>query len=199
MIEFIKGKVAYKGEDFIVLENGGIGYKIFVSAETLLNVGYDEIKVYIYMNVSETGIALYGFMTGEELKLFYKLITVSGVGPKSAIGLLSVLSPSQIIFAIVAEDVKTIAMGQGIGKKTAQRIILELHDKVSGEGDFLGEAALSDIAAGGSSSSGEKAEAIEALAALGFGRSEASKAVSAVYVSGMTTEETIKLGLKALA
>lgn len=199
MIEFIKGKVSYKGEDFIVLENNGIGYKIFVSAETLLNVGYDEVKIYTYMNVSEAGIALYGFLSGEELKLFYKLITVSGVGPKSAIGLLSVLSPSQIVFAIVADDVKTIAMGQGIGKKTAQRIILELKDKVSGEGDALGEAALSDIVSGAGSQTEEKAEAIEALTALGFGRGEASKAVGSVYISGMTVEETIKQSLKALS
>lgn len=199
MIEFIKGKVDYKGEDFLVLECGGIGYKIFVSAETLLNAGYDEIKIYTYMSVSETGIALYGFLTGEELKLFYKLITVSGVGPKSAIGLLNVLSPSQIIFAIVAEDVKTIAMGQGIGKKTAQRIILELRDKLAGEAESVGEAALTEMVSNTTGRSGEKAEAIEALVALGFGRSEAAKAVGAVYTEGMTTEDAVKLGLKALA
>ncbi len=198
MINYIKGRLTYKGSDFIVVENNGIGYKIFVSKNILASLGYGEVQIYTYMNVSENDISLYGFSTSEELNLFFKLITVSGVGPKSAIGLLSTLSPSDIIFAIISEDVKALLAGQGIGKKTAQRIILELKDKISGDSAFANTSAASDIVSA-ASSAGEAGDAIEALTALGFTRSEATKAVSAVYTSGMTTEETLKASLKALS
>ncbi|MCD8090982.1 MAG: Holliday junction branch migration protein RuvA [Clostridiales bacterium] len=199
MINNIKGTPAYKGEDFVVIDNNGIGYKIFVSSMTLMNISKEETQIYTYMNVSENDISLYGFLTADELNLFYKLITVSGVGPKSAIGLLSVLTPAQIIFAIVSEDVKTIASGQGIGKKTAQRIILELRDKLSGDSGFSAEDALADAVSAGAVSSSEKGEAVEALVVLGFSRAEAAKAVSVVYTEGMSTEDAIKLGLRALS
>ncbi|MCD7904914.1 MAG: Holliday junction branch migration protein RuvA [Clostridiales bacterium] len=199
MINYIKGTLAYKGEDFIVLDNNGIGCKIYVSALTLMNISKEETTVYTYMNVSENDISLYGFLTTEELSLFHRLITVSGVGPKSAVGLLSVLTPAQIIFAIVSDDAKTIASGQGIGKKTAQRIILELRDKLARESDVSAEAALTDAVSSGVSAVSEKSEAVEALVVLGFSRTEAVKAVSAVYTSGMSTEDAIKLGLRALS
>ncbi len=198
MINYIKGRLTYKGADFIVVENNGIGFKIFVSQNILAGLSYGEVQIYTYMNVSENGISLYGFSSNEELNLFFKLITVSGVGPKSAIGLLSSLTPSDIIFAIIAEDVKTLSAGQGIGKKTAQRIILELRDKISGDGGFDDSVTAAD-AGQMTTSNGETSDAIEALAALGFTRSEAAKAVSAVYVSGMTTEEILKASLKALS
>ncbi len=199
MINYIKGSLAYKGEDFIIIENNGIGYKIYVSSMTLMNIPAEKTTVYTYMNVSENDITLYGFLSAEELNLFYKLITVSGVGPKSAIGLLSVLTPSQIIFAIVSDDAKTIAAGQGIGRKTAQRIILELRDKLTKENDFSAEEALADAVSSRASAISEKNEAVEALVVLGFSRAEAAKAVSAIFTEGMSTEETIKLGLRALS
>lgn len=198
MINYIKGRLAYKGNDYIVVEAGGIGYKIFVSAAALSEFNYEDVQIFTYMNVSENDISLYGFKTSEELNMFYRLITVSGVGPKSAIGLLSSLTPSQIVFAIVSDDVKTISTGQGIGRKTAQRIILELKDKLSGD-TGTAEAALKE-AVGAMPAAGSNAEeAVEALNTLGFTRGEAAKAVSAVYVSGMTTEEAVKLALKALS
>lgn len=198
MINYIKGRLAYKGNDYIVVEAGGIGYKIFVSAAALSEFNYEDVQIFTYMNVSENDISLYGFKTSEELNMFYRLITVSGVGPKSAIGLLSSLTPSQIVFAIVSDDVKTISTGQGIGRKTAQRIILELKDKLSGD-TGTAEVALKE-AVGAMPAAGSNAEeAVEALNTLGFTRGEAAKAVSAVYVSGMTTEETVKLALKALS
>lgn len=200
MINYIKGKVTQKGEDHFVIEtSGGIGFKVYASPSTLMNISYDETQVFTYMNVTENDISLYGFLSAEELGLFYRLITVSGVGPKSAAGLLSALSPSQIVFAIVAEDVKTLSSGPGIGRKTAQRIILELRDKLSKDGGYdISEKALSDIAEP-IATSDERAEATEALIALGFTRGEAAKAVSAVYIQGMTTEEILKQSLRALS
>ncbi|MCD7779034.1 MAG: Holliday junction branch migration protein RuvA [Clostridiales bacterium] len=199
MINYIKGTLAYKGEDYIVIDNNGIGYKINVSAMTLMNITKEETTVYTYMNVSENDISLYGFLTTEELGLFHRLITVSGVGPKSAVGLLSVLTPAQIIFAIVSDDAKTIASGQGIGRKTAQRIILELRDKLTKESDITAEEALTSAVSGGAAAVSEKNEAVEALVVLGFSRAEAAKAVSAVFTEGMSTEDAIKLGLRALS
>lgn len=202
MINYIKGRLVYKGEDHIVIEtSGGIGFKVYVSPATLMNLNYEDVQIFTHMNVSENDISLYGFLSEEELSLFYKLITVSGVGPKSAVALLSNLSPSQIIFAIIAEDAKTLASGQGIGKKIAQRIILELRDSLAKDNDNISEATLRDISGESAAGTdiGAKNEAIEALTALGFTRGEAAKAVSAVYVTGMTTEDILKQGLRVLS
>ena len=127
MISYVKGTVAYIGNDCIVVDNNGIGYNIQVSLSTASAVVMEkEVKIYTYMNVKENELSLFGFLTKEELNMFNLLIGVNGVGPKSAVAMLGALSPSQLALAIATEDIKALSVGQGIGKKIAQRIALEL-------------------------------------------------------------------------
>lgn len=197
MISYIKGTVEHMTDASVVIECGGIGYQISVSAATLGKIsGKHQVKIYTYMHVREDGISLYGFMTAEEIDMFHKLISVSGLGPKSAMGMLSALTPSQIMLAIVTDDVGALSKAPGVGKKTAQRMILELKDKIKTED------AVADMAVSAQESlkisSGAKQDAIDALIALGYGRSEAVRAVMAVAVEGLTTEQIIKNALRRL-
>lgn len=131
MISYIKGTLVHRGNGVVVVEASGLGYEIFVSAATLSvlpEVG-ETVKIHTHMNVKEDGISLYGFSTAEELELFHRLISVTGVGPKGALGFLSQLKPQEIILAILSDDVKTLSKAPGVGRKTAQRVILELKDK----------------------------------------------------------------------
>lgn len=201
MISYIKGKLEYLSDSFVIIDNGGIGYKIFVSPKLMSNIGKigDNVTVFTYMSVKDDGISLYGFENFEELEIFNKLITVSGIGPKGALGIISNLTPADFIMAVISDDVAAVSKAPGVGKKTAQRIILELKDKFKTE-DFIEEKifgegqGLSSVVADNS-----KIEAIEALTSLGYGRSEAAKAVSAVFEEGKTTEDILKLALKKLA
>lgn len=201
MISYIKGKLEYLSDSFVIIDNGGIGYKIFVSPKLMSNIGKigDNVTVFTYMSVKDDGISLYGFENFEELEIFNKLITVSGIGPKGALGIISNLTPADFVMAVISDDVAAVSKAPGIGKKTAQRIILELKDKFKTE-DFIEEKifgeskGLSSVVADNS-----KIEAIEALTSLGYGRSEAAKAVSAVFEEGKTTEDILKLALKKLA
>ncbi len=201
MISYIKGKLQYLSDSFVIIDNGGIGYKIFVSPKLMSNIGKigDNVTVFTYMSVKDDGISLYGFENFEELEIFNKLITVSGIGPKGALGIISNLTPADFIMAVISDDVAAVSKAPGVGKKTAQRIILELKDKFKTE-DFIEEKifgegkGLSSVVADNS-----KIEAIEALTSLGYGRSEAAKAVSAVFEEGKTTEDILKLALKKLA
>ncbi len=201
MISYIKGKLQYLSDNFVIIDNGGIGYKIFVSPKLMSNIGKigDNVTVFTYMSVKDDGISLYGFENFEELEIFNKLITVSGIGPKGALGIISNLTPADFIMAVISDDVAAVSKAPGVGKKTAQRIILELKDKFKTE-DFIEEKifgegkGLSSVVTDNS-----KIEAIEALTSLGYGRSEAAKAVSAVFEEGKTTEDILKLALKKLA
>ncbi|HIT73838.1 Holliday junction branch migration protein RuvA [Tyzzerella sp. An114] len=201
MISYIKGKLQYLSDSFVIIDNGGIGYKIFVSPKLMSNIGKigDNVTVFTYMSVKDDGISLYGFENFEELEIFNKLITVSGIGPKGALGIISNLTPADFIMAVISDDVAAVSKAPGVGKKTAQRIILELKDKFKTE-DFIEEKifgegkGLSSVVTDNS-----KIEAIEALTSLGYGRSEAAKAVSAVFEEGKTTEDILKLALKKLA
>lgn len=201
MISYIKGKLQYLSDSFVIIDNGGIGYKIFVSPKLMSNIGKigDNVTVFTYMSVKDDGISLYGFENFEELEIFNKLITVSGIGPKGALGIISNLTPADFIMAVISDDVAAVSKAPGVGKKTAQRIILELKDKFKTE-DFIEEKifgegkGLSSVVADNS-----KIEAIDALTSLGYGRSEAAKAVSAVFEEGKTTEDILKLALKKLA
>lgn len=201
MISYIKGKLQYLSDSFVIIDNGGIGYKIFVSPKLMSNIGKigDNVTVFTYMSIKDDGISLYGFENFEELEIFNKLITVSGIGPKGALGIISNLTPADFIMAVISDDVAAVSKAPGVGKKTAQRIILELKDKFKTE-DFIEEKifgegkGLSSVVADNS-----KIEAIEALTSLGYGRSEAAKAVSAVFEEGKTTEDILKLALKKLA
>ena len=190
MIAFLSGTLEYLSGDLAVIDVGGVGYEVNVSAEVsgnLSSIGTGNIvKLYTYMYVREGQIALYGFLSRGDLALFKLLITVSGVGPKGGLSLLSVLSADDLRFAIVTGDAKMISRAPGIGKKTAERLILDLKDRVSsgfvpaaadGAGlTGLAEGLQRDTAA--ESLAGTPAsEAVEALVALGYQRAEASRAV----------------------
>lgn len=200
MYAYIKGKLDYKHNDFIIVEAGGIGYKISTSLSTIEAVGPagSEVKIHTHLYVREDIMSLYGFMTQEELGMFELLITVSGVGPKAAISMLSAVSPSKFGLAVITDDTRTLTKAQGIGTKMAQRIILELKDKIKKE----------QLAAGPEMGKGQEiapvrensriSEAISALMVLGYTALEASRAVSAVYSEEMDLESIIKSSLKSL-
>ena len=195
MISYVKGTVAYIGNDCIVVDNNGIGYNIQVSLSTASAVVMEkEVKIYTYMNVKENELSLFGFLTKEELNMFNLLIGVNGVGPKSAVAMLGALSPSQLALAIATEDIKALSVGQGIGKKIAQRIALELKDKVGADTITTGVEIVQKVDV----TTGERAEALSALMALGFTKNETENAIKAVFVNGMATEEIISKALKVV-
>ena len=201
MYAYIKGILAEVNTDSIVIENQGIGYQLYVSLQALEElpaIGM-EVKVYTYLHVREDAMVLFGFPDREDLKMFQMLLTVSGVGPKGALGILSALSGDDLRFAILSGDSKAISKAPGIGAKTAQRVILELKDKVSLEDAF--ETKTAHIAGGNVMVNGTvKNEAIQALVALGYSSSEALKAVSQVEISQEhKVEDVLKLALKHMA
>ncbi|NLJ90427.1 MAG: Holliday junction branch migration protein RuvA [Clostridiales bacterium] len=203
MIAYIKGELVAIGSDSIIIEQNGLGYNIMMplsAIDNLPNIG-SHIKVFTYLHVREDIFALYGFISNDDLEVFKLLITVSGIGPKGALGILSALSPDDLRFAILSEDVKTITKAPGIGIKTAKKLILELKDKVTLVESF--ELKLSNNDTGSNLGSGNimqvRNEAIEALLVLGYSRSDALKAVKSINIDDrMTAEEAIKLSLKAL-
>ena len=196
MISFIKGNIELLKDNFVIIENNGIGYKISISIKlyTYLN-NKENVKLYTFMNVKEDDISLFGFLTLEELELFEKLITVSGVGPKGAISLLSFLTPQEIISAIITSDIKTLSSGQGIGKKIAQRIALELKEKVEiADAISLSPNIVNDI-----EQNEDVKEALEALTALGFTKQEILKAIDSIEDKNMPVDKMISLCLKKLS
>ena len=201
MISYITGSLEYIGNGDIIVETGGIGYRVYISSSVMAKLPRlrDRVKVYTYMSVKEDGISLFGFNKMEELELFNKLITVNGVGPKAAISLMGALSYGDIIMAVVSEDAAALSKAPGLGKKTAQKIILELKDKFKNE-DFLqsidSQVTVEEIE--GVIGVGGKSEAIEALMALGYTKSEAARAVGAVYNENMDTQELLKAALKQI-
>lgn len=199
MISYIKGTLERRAESYIIIETGGIGFQIFVSPATLAKLprAGEEAKIYTYFSVKEDGMSLYGFASPEEQEMFDRLLTVSGVGPKGALGFLSQLTPQEIVLAILSEDVKTLSKAPGIGRKTAQRVILELKDKCRTEEALsMGEKLESFVET--TAEGGAKFEAIDAMTALGYSRSEAAKAVNAVAAEGMSTEDILKAALKKM-
>jgi len=200
MFAYIKGTLEAKGNDSIIVEAGGIGYKIYTALSTINALGQlsTQVKIYTHYYVREDIAALYGFYTMDELAMFEMLITVSGVGPKAAISMISTLSPSRFALAVVSQDTKSLSKAPGIGPKMAQRIILELKDKISKEqltaGTFSEAGPVIEIDTQNTAS-----EAVSALMVLGYSSYEASGAVSKVYQEGMSVEELITRALKALA
>jgi len=199
MFSYISGTVAEKGPNYIVIDVGGVGFKIYTSLNTLQDTSVligEGATVHTYMYIKEGIMDLYGFSTKEELRLFELLITVSGVGAKGATAVLSVASPSKLALSIVSGDTDTIKKAAGIGTKTAQRIALELKDKIKNEsisfdvGIPQEQAVISDTSAAG--------EAVSALMVLGYSSAEAQKAVGAVNGSISDVEEIIKQALKKL-
>ena len=168
MISFVKGRLVETGTDHIVVENQGIGYLIFVPASVLdqMPASGSEVKIYTYLYVREDALCLYGFLTRDDLHVFKLLITVNGIGPKGALGILSTISPDNLRFAVLAGDTKTISKAPGIGSKTAQKLIIELKDKLKLE-DVFGEddPVIQAVPQGAKSSSNE---AVLAMVALGY-------------------------------
>ena len=196
MIAYIKGKVIDRFDGGVVLENNGIGYEIFCSAEAfnrLLEKG--EGGVYTYFQVKEDGVALFGFDTKDEKTMFLKLISVSGIGPKIGIGILSGMRVCDLATAIATSDVKTLSKIKGLGKKSAERIILELRESVSvGE---IGEVKKVEPAE--KPLSKDEEDAIVALMGLGFNGTQAKNAVKYAREQGaMTIEQTISFALQSL-
>ena len=203
MYSYIKGELVEMTEDAIVVENGGIGYNIRIPQsilDSLEGIG-QEVKIYTYTYVREDAMLLYGFLTRDDLNIFKLLLGVSGIGPKGALAILSVMTPDDLRFAVLSDDDKTIAKAPGVGKKTAQRLIIELRDKLSLEDAFaLKSERLAAEQATDPGKQTAKNEAIQALVALGYSSAEAMKAVKGVEMTEETTvEEVLKAALKQLA
>jgi Holliday junction DNA helicase RuvA len=201
MYSYIKGELTEINIDHIVIEAGGIGYQIFISAQTfdyLPAIG-EETKVYTYLYLREDAMILYGFLTKDDMELFKKLISVSGIGPKGGLAILSTLDADDLRFAILSGDSKAIAKAPGVGAKTAQRVILELKDKMSLEEAF--EKKTEHVQMGQSSGNNlVKNDAVMALTALGYSSTESMKAVSAVAITEeMDVEDVLKAALKTLS
>lgn len=202
MYAYIKGILAEITEDAIIVENQGIGYEIAVPGQVfdyLPSVG-EEVKIYTYHYVREDAILLYGFLTKEDVRIFKMLIGVSGIGPKGALAILSVLSTDDLRFAILGDDAKSIAKAPGVGAKTAQRVIIELKDKLSLEDAFEQKLANQAQKAELNPAIGVKNEAILALTSLGYSQSEALKVLQGIEISpDDQVEDVLKMALKQMA
>ena len=202
MIAYIKGQLMQAEEDFIVIENGAIGYQIFVTAQTLdrLPPLGSDMKIHTYMYVREDVLSLYGFLTRDDMEIFKLLLGVSGIGPKGAMGILSALSADELRFAVLSEDSKTISKAPGIGAKTAQRLIIELKDKLKLQDAFEKKLEHEMEHAGNTVEVSAKSEAVQALSALGYSNAEALQAVRKVDITeDMDTEAILKEALKKLS
>ena len=204
MLAYIKGTLEMKMTGYIVIDVGGLGYKIFMSdsgIEKLGNIG-EIVKVHTYYRVREDDISIYGFNTLEELKMFELLISVSGVGAKTALAMLAVCEPTDFALAVITEDIKTLTQIPGIGAKSAQRIVLELKDKIKKEQQIqeLTEAAKGtktkvEIAI---ENNQKVEEAIAALQVLGYNKKEIEKAFEKLEKEDLSTEDLIRKGLSVL-
>jgi len=201
---YISGTIENKSSNFVILDNSGIGYKIFTSVATLNGIGNagEKAKVYTHYHVREDDITLFGFGCMEELAMFELLITVSGVGPKVALAILSSISMRSFALAVITNDAKGLTQAQGVGLKLAQRIILELKDKIAKEtkgkadlGAFTGDFDSELISSGQSI---KFLEATGALVVLGYNQFEANKAISAVYDESLEVEQLIMNALKGM-
>lgn len=200
MISYIKGELVEVTENSIVLDHNGMGFSIMMPGsilDKLPPVG-SELKVHTYLYVKEDILDLYGFLTRDDLKIFKLLITVNGIGPKGALAILSALSPDDLRFAVLAGDAKTISKAPGIGSKTAQKLIIELKDKLKIEDvlDGAGEGYVSQDNMADTSA----AEAVMALTSLGYSAADATRAVRMVEnAQSMDSEAVLKAALKKLA
>ena len=205
MFYYISGKLAHLDPAFAVIDAGGVGYKLTISAATHAQMPPHRsvsekpvVTLYTYMAVREDGIELFGFAGEDELDSFKLLISVSGVGPKAAISILSLLSPQKLALAVCTDDKKTISKANGVGPKTAARIVLELKDKLKAEGFSPADEAdhndMSDIF----SSSDKRSDAISALSVLGYTRSEAESVIKKIDITNLEVDDIIKEALKRL-
>ena len=179
MYSYIKGELVDVAGDHIVVDNNGIGYQMFISSSTHFHMPAigEDVKVYTYLNVKEDAMQLFGFLTKEELELFKLLITVNGIGPKNALGILGTLEPADLRFAIMAEDAKAISKAPGVGAKSAQRIIIELRDKI----DSVETSALTNSPV--ASLNTMKRDVIDSLENMGYSSSQVLKAMDELEIS----------------
>lgn len=202
MLAYVKGTLEIKTKVYIVVETGGIGYKIFMPESTIEKLGAigEKIKIFTFMRVREDDVSLYGFLTNEELRMFELLLSVSGIGAKGALTILSNITPSQFALAVISNDVGMLKKLPGIGPKTAQRTILELKDKLKKEQEIavsteeeessFQEAILEDK---------KVSEAVSALQVLGYSRKEIVGALEKIDMKSLSVEDIIRKGLGNLA
>ena len=211
MLAYIKGTLEMKMTEYVVIDVGGLGYKVFMSnigMEKLGDIG-SQVKVYTYYRVREDDISIYGFNTNEELRMFELLLSVSGVGAKTALTMLAVCTPSEFVLAIISEDIKTLTTIPGIGAKSAKRIILELKDKIKKEQqieeltnkiDYNKESSETNIKVKQMIEEDNKiSEAIAALQVLGYNKKEIDKAFMKLDKADLSMEDLIKKGLTILS
>ena len=208
MFAYIKGTLEMKMTDYVVIDVGGLGYKIYMSSigmEKLGSIG-EQVKVYTYYRVREDDVSIYGFNSNEELRMFELLLSVSGVGAKTALSMLAVCTPSEFVLAIVSEDINVLTSIPGIGPKSAKRIILELKDKIKKEEQIqeLTRASkgiqISTKVQEAIQKDNVISEAVAALQVLGYNRKEIEKAFETIIdKENMTTEDLIKRGLAILS
>lgn len=200
MISFLKGELVEVLTDSLILETNQIGYQIYVPTSVIMQLPAtgNDIKIHTHFHIREDAMTLYGFLTKDDLMVFKLLISVSGIGPKGALGILSTITPDELRFAILADDVKTITKAPGIGNKTAQKLIIELKDKLKlddlfdkkAEGEFTPELEKEDI----------RNEVTQALIALGYSGTEALRAVKQISIDDtITVEELLKAALKKIS
>lgn len=197
MFAYIKGSLEMKCKNYIVIDVGGLGYKIFMSENAINAIGEigEIIKVHTYYKVREDDISIFGFKTQEELRMFELLISVSGVGAKSALVMLSCIEPSEFAIAIISNNIKLLTQVPGIGTKSAQRIILELKDKIKSEQTEIDQAKFETAKANSIKINENVQEAISGLMVLGYSRKDIEKAFEHLAVETLSVEDLIKKGL----
>lgn len=201
MIAYVNGIIEDIAEDNVVIDVGGLGYNIRISADTaarLPGIG-ERTKLYTYTNVKEDTFQLYGFLSRGELAMFKLCITVTGIGPKGGLAILSVMDVDSLRFAIMSGDTKAISKAPGIGARTAQRLILELKDKISIDDALISKEIAITAAGNVTVDSAQKQEAVEALVSLGYGQSESLKAVNSIEgIETMNSGAVLKAALKKM-
>jgi Holliday junction DNA helicase RuvA len=193
MIAFVHGMAVDMTESSVVVEAGGIGYEIYMTGADLSEIRMGEdVKVHTYFSVREDAMKLYGFRAKDDLQMFKLLLGVNGVGPKAALGVLAGITADELRFAILSDDVKTLSKAPGIGKKTAQKLILELKDKIN-KGVSEISIPTAQVQTGGAMN-----DVVAALTVLGYSSSEIAPVLNKLDISGMTTEEAIKAILRKM-
>ncbi|MCH5343878.1 MAG: Holliday junction branch migration protein RuvA [Acetatifactor sp.] len=201
MIAFVNGIIDDIAIDNVVVDVGGIGYNVKISASTagrLPGIG-ERVKLYTYTSVREDAFWLYGFLSRADLEIFKKLITVNGIGPKGALAILSVMDADSLRFAILSGDTKAISQAPGIGKRTAERLILDLKDKMQYDDDMINREIASTTSGNAFADTPEKQEAVAALISLGYGQTESLQAVNAIEgIESLDSGAILKAALKKM-
>lgn len=196
MFYYIEGNIVYAEPSVAVIDVGGVAYKMTVSYNTFASLaGRDRARLYTYLSVSENGVELYGFNNTDELDVYKLLTSISGVGPKAALAVLSIMTPSQLQRAVAADDSRAISRAQGIGGKTAQLIILKLKDKLDAYRSTDGAASSASKTAAGAAA----ADAIDALVSLGYIKNDVTKIIGTMDISGRSAEDIIREALKRMS